>query len=423
MSAPPKPAARWSLGLSHGAGTALLVSGLVIINHALFIYAQASGANCAIADDFTTAPVPQCSAMGQIPLGGVFEIAAGVDVDYTARGLLATALSALESKECGTSCPEGSATRQDPATLGVCDALRCEMCTSIGAAAAQHCNLAYEVILEHWTYLRSVEFMWKYKGPHHGAPTHPAKPLAAAIFVWSFVWPHLKLLLIHAFFYLPLTKRGRTTGNYWLAVFGECPSSAARARPSAVRAPPEHRPTSAGKWTLMDVLVMCGMYGMFKLRMIETLERLWTMFEHDFVDACVGICANVTNASAPSLASRPPAIAAAAFALSVPEESSTNCTQLCTRLDEAIDATILSPSMRRPRPRPTPPDPPDPAPPDLSACRRARRGEQRRGRPGAAPARGYVRLLHRHRPLVNDLRAHRVPRGQVTSRHHHVECG
>ena len=39
----------------------------------------------------------------------------------------------------------------------------------------------------------------------------------------------------------------------------------------------------------MDVLVMCGMYGMFKLRMIETLERLWTMFEHDFVDACVGI--------------------------------------------------------------------------------------------------------------------------------------
>ena len=241
MSAPPKPAARWSLGLSHGAGTALLVSGLVIINHALFIYAQASGANCAIADDFTTARVPQCSAMGQIPLGGVFEIAAGVDVDYTARGLLATALSALESKECGTSCPEGSATRQDPATLGVCDALRCEMCTSIGAAAAQHCNLAYEVILEHWTYLRSVEFMWKYKGPHHGAPTHPAKPLAAAIFVWSFVWPHLKLLLIHAFFYLPLTKRGRTTGNYWLAVFGECAPRAARARPSAARAPPDLR--------------------------------------------------------------------------------------------------------------------------------------------------------------------------------------
>ena len=60
--------------------------------------------------------------------------------------------------------------------------------------------------------------------------SYPGRPAAAALFSFSFVWPHLKLVLMHLFFYLPLPSAFRRNGNYWFAFFG--------------------------KWSLTDVLTM-----------------------------------------------------------------------------------------------------------------------------------------------------------------------
>ena len=65
---------------------------------------------------------------------------------------------------------------------------------------------------------------WYYK-------TFPGRTSAAVLFSFSFVWPHLKLLLMHLFFYLPLPPTLRRNGNYWFAFFG--------------------------KWSITDVLTMC----------------------------------------------------------------------------------------------------------------------------------------------------------------------
>ena len=53
---------------------------------------------------------------------------------------------------------------------------------------------------------------------------------AGALFGFSFIWPHVKLLLMHLLYYLPIGSSLRRNGNYWLAFWG--------------------------KWSLTDALVM-----------------------------------------------------------------------------------------------------------------------------------------------------------------------
>ena len=73
------------------------------------------------------------------------------------------------------------------------------------------------------------------------------KPGAVVLFGFSFVWPHVKLALLHLFFYLPMTSKGRRNGNYWLAVFG--------------------------KWSFTDVLVCATLVGVFKLTIDSTARE------------------------------------------------------------------------------------------------------------------------------------------------------
>ena len=42
---------------------------------------------------------------------------------------------------------------------------------------------------------------------------YPGRPAAIVIFGFSFVWPHVKLVLMHLFYYLPLEPGTRRNGN------------------------------------------------------------------------------------------------------------------------------------------------------------------------------------------------------------------
>ena len=90
------------------------------------------------------------------------------------------------------------------------------------------------------------------------------KPGAVVLFGFSFVWPHVKLALLHLFFYLPMTSRGRRNGNYWLAVFG--------------------------KWSFTDVLVMSALVGVFHLTLDTTASEVWDSAGPDLIETCGGTC-------------------------------------------------------------------------------------------------------------------------------------
>ena len=103
--------------------------------------------------------------------------------------------------------------------------------------------------------------------------------------VFSFIWPHVKLFLLHLAFFLPISPSARRNANYWLAFFG--------------------------KWTLCDVLVMCALIGMFNIQAEMDVLKLWDELKPDFVHLCDGICAG--NGSRPL--------------------GGANCTELCEAAD------------------------------------------------------------------------------------------
>ena len=82
--------------------------------------------------------------------------------------------------------------------------------------------------------------------------------------------PHVKLFLLHLFFYLPLRPAFRRNGNYWLAFFG--------------------------KWTLADVLVMCVLVGLLNLTASLDLPEVWRQLEPAFDGACATACAKLPPA-------------------------------------------------------------------------------------------------------------------------------
>ncbi len=70
----------------------------------------------------------------------------------------------------------------------------------------------------------------EHRSPHCKATSYPGADGAAVLFGFSFVWPHVKLLLLHIFYYARLSPGVRRNALYWFAFFG--------------------------KWSLADVLVM-----------------------------------------------------------------------------------------------------------------------------------------------------------------------
>merc|ERR1711966_19511 len=97
-----------------------------------------------------------------------------------------------------------------------------------------------------FTYFDSLNELWSYgdgfeqygEWTHHGG-WQAARAMVALLFIFSFVWPHVKLLILHLHYYLPLTKKRRVNGMYWSAVFG--------------------------KWSFADVLTMSALIGVFNL--------------------------------------------------------------------------------------------------------------------------------------------------------------
>lgn len=93
---------------------------------------------------------------------------------------------------------------------------------------------------------------------------HYGQAAAAVLFGFSFVWPHVKLFLLHLFFYLPMASRSRRNGNYWLAVFG--------------------------KWSFTDVLVLSTLVGVFHLTVDTTAHQVWDRAAPDLIRTCESTC-------------------------------------------------------------------------------------------------------------------------------------
>eukprot|EP00308_Calcidiscus_leptoporus_P000771 CAMPEP_0119357698 /NCGR_PEP_ID=MMETSP1334-20130426/6044_1 /TAXON_ID=127549 /ORGANISM="Calcidiscus leptoporus, Strain RCC1130" /LENGTH=525 /DNA_ID=CAMNT_0007372005 /DNA_START=1 /DNA_END=1578 /DNA_ORIENTATION=+ len=68
---------------------------------------------------------------------------------------------------------------------------------------------------------------------------HPGRLGAILLFLSSFLWPHVKLGLLHYFFHARIRPPTRRNGYYWLAFFG--------------------------KWSFSDVLVMISLLGVLDL--------------------------------------------------------------------------------------------------------------------------------------------------------------
>lgn len=121
----------------------------------------------------------------------------------------------------------------------------------------------------------------------------PGRPASAVLVAASFIWPHIKLLLLHFAFYARLHAFARRNLSFWLSFFG--------------------------KWTLTDVLVWCACVAVFHgLQINDGLLALWRKVEADGLHLCAALCANQTH---------------------IP-----NCTQACDALDHALDASVLSPA-------------------------------------------------------------------------------
>ena len=139
----------------------------------------------------------------------------------------------------------------------------------------------FQEIEMHYSYWFSIYNMWTYEAytrlPNgtkvEGTGFYPARPAAGALFGFSFVWPHLKLLFMHIAFYAPLRSNFRRNTNYWLAFWG--------------------------KWSLADALVMCCVIGLFNLTIDMDMVEAYNYFHKDIDHLCHDECAHLYNASDP----------------------------------------------------------------------------------------------------------------------------
>ena len=183
-----------------------------------------------------------------------------ISMSFEAAGPLKLGLDALTTKMCYdkgryVDCPEG----RETASTDVCSILECG-------------GFDFGMLLLDVGYFYSINHMWILEAEHG---QHPGRPAAGLLFWWSFVWPHVKLLLLHLFFYLPVRQTVRRNVNYWLAFWG--------------------------KWSLADVLVMAAVLALFDLDLNESIVDLWANAAPNFRPMCDAICLesfdNATNLS------------------------------------------------------------------------------------------------------------------------------
>lgn len=110
---------------------------------------------------------------------------------------------------------------------------------AIGLNETNHLTLDYNDDVSTFTYWFAIKQLWIAAG----LPNKFMSRLAAVLLIiFSGVWPHLKLLLLHMTFVVPYSVRryrSRTSSLYWLSTFG--------------------------KYTLADVFVVCALIGIVAL--------------------------------------------------------------------------------------------------------------------------------------------------------------
>ena len=171
-------AARTSLARASGPCTAALVSLLIACGHFCFAYAQLTGQSqdC---PGYNGTGCPQSFAGSD----GLAKIIMYADVEYEARGWVASALGLAEEGVCHTSCPHGNQTSipaGEGAVESVCGLLSCDTCVALfGVGAEQACVVNLHQYLLHMSYLYSVDHLWGQARPSrciHAPPDPPPPP-------------------------------------------------------------------------------------------------------------------------------------------------------------------------------------------------------------------------------------------------------
>jgi len=99
--------------------------------------------------------------------------------------------------------------------------------------------------VETFTYGDAITKLWRAVGlPSKTGPRFSA----VLLIVFSGVWPHLKLLLLQIYWWIPRLEKERTTCFYWLSTFG--------------------------KWSFADVFVVCIMIGVLNLDLYLNPENI-----------------------------------------------------------------------------------------------------------------------------------------------------
>lgn len=105
-------------------------------------------------------------------------------------------------------------------TLASCDTIACK-------------GFTYDHKIIQMSYWYSVWELWTLCTPSPGdCQEHPAQLAAALLFLFSFLWPHVKLMMLLCCLFVPFTRLARRHTLYWLAVFGKWSFTDVRTRGS-----------------------------------------------------------------------------------------------------------------------------------------------------------------------------------------------
>ena len=139
-------------------------------------------------------------------------------------------------------------------------------------------------VVETFTYMDAIRKLWK--GDGLGDARTTSKVAAALLVIFSGIWPHLKLLLVHLCWFFPFAHRlwlGDRDGSYVVGDEGNkccnkrCSNHGTKSRCSlccsnghshkthTVRSPFLRTLSTLGKWSLADVLVVCILIAVLHL--------------------------------------------------------------------------------------------------------------------------------------------------------------
>ena len=205
-----------------------LMSATILMIHSLFFYAQFSG-------------------IGNDQIGGLSRASIDLNMDYKATGSLEKLLEFIGYDFCSSYTP-------------VCNEPFSNFTNSICQAVECH-NLTVHKHIIDISYMKSIHELWTRNYP---LGNYAGRPAAIGLTLFSFIWPHLKLILMHIYFYKKTSKKRQRNVNYWLTVFG--------------------------KWSLTDVLVMCLIISIFNINIQLSILQLWEGISSVFNIMCIDIC-------------------------------------------------------------------------------------------------------------------------------------